>query len=68
MAANPRSAAFFVVTLLATLVAVGLFITLMIRKQSSHRDIVMNGLAFLAVALIVVAANQYFSTKDILLS
>jgi uncharacterized protein YkwD len=68
MAANPRSAAFFVVTLLETLVAVGLFITLMIRKQSSHRDIVMNGLAFLAVALIVVAANQYFSTKDILLS
>ncbi len=68
MMANPRTTALFGVTLLAALIAIGLFLTLIIRRQSAHRDLVMNGLAFLAVALIVIVANQYFSTKDILLS
>jgi hypothetical protein len=65
---NPRKTTMFAVLFFAVLVAIGLVLTLVFRKKSIHRDLITNALAFLALILCGLVINDYFSTKDILLS
>jgi hypothetical protein len=68
MMTNPRQTTMFAALFFAVLVAIGLVLTLIFRKKTQHRDLITNGLAFLALILCMIVVNDYFSTKDILLS
>jgi len=65
---NPRQTTMLAALFFAVLVAIALVLTLIYRKDVKHRDIVTNALAFLAVILCMIVVNDYFATKDILLS
>ncbi len=65
---NPRQTTMYAVLFFAILVAVGLVLTLFFRKKTAHRDLITNALAFLAIILCMLVVNDYFVTKDILLS
>ncbi len=65
---NPRQTTMLAALFFAVLVAIGLILTLIYRRDVKHRDVVTNALAFIAVILCMIVVNDYFATKDILLS
>jgi hypothetical protein len=65
---NPRQTTLFGVLFFAILVAIGLILTLVFQKNREHRDLVLNGLMFLAVILCLILVNDYLVAKDILIS